>query len=105
MANFANDSTDRLCEMRMKAEGVKNPEKFANVINGCPLRSSTCQKACQFSLINPQAQLKQAADEAKEREKVAVEQRCRQLESLKQKSRHDQVSNMRMSIWVRVINQ
>ena len=29
MANFANDSTDRLCEMRMKGEGVENPEKFA----------------------------------------------------------------------------
>ena len=39
---------------------------------------------------NLQAQLKKAADEAEEREMVAVEQRCRQLESLKQKSRHDQ---------------
>ena len=37
MANFANDSTDRLREMQIKGEGVQNPENFANVINGCPL--------------------------------------------------------------------
>ena len=37
MANFANDSTDRLREIANKGGGVQNPEKFANVINGCPL--------------------------------------------------------------------
>ena len=35
---LANDSTDRLREMRTRGgEGVQNPENFANVINGCPL--------------------------------------------------------------------
>ena len=38
VANFANDSTDRLRETANKGgEGVQNPENFANVINGCPL--------------------------------------------------------------------
>ena len=35
---FAYDSTDRLREMRTKGrEGVKNPENFAYVLNGCSL--------------------------------------------------------------------
>ena len=38
VANFANDSTDRLREVRTEGEGAQNPENFANVINGCPLR-------------------------------------------------------------------
>ena len=38
LANFANESTDRLRETANKGgEGVQNPENFANVINGCPL--------------------------------------------------------------------
>ena len=38
MANYANDTTDRLRENANKGgEGVQNPENFANVINGCPL--------------------------------------------------------------------
>ena len=38
MANYANDSTDRLRENVNKGgEGVQNPVNFANVINGCPL--------------------------------------------------------------------
>ena len=36
VADFANDSTDRLREIANKG-GVQNPENFANVINGCPL--------------------------------------------------------------------
>ena len=37
MANFANDSTDRLRETANKGgEGVQNPKNFANVINECP---------------------------------------------------------------------
>ena len=39
MANFANNSTDRLREMQMKGEEVQNPEYFANLINGCPLKA------------------------------------------------------------------
>ena len=35
VANFANDSTDRLREMQTR--GVQNPENFANVMNGCSL--------------------------------------------------------------------
>ena len=63
-------------------------------LGGCAATSpETFSKYCihHFS-SNLQAQLKQAADEAKEREMAAAEQRCRQLESLKQKSRHDQES-------------
>ena len=49
MANFANDSTDRLREFslmiqpkkRTRGEGVQKPGNFANVINGCPLMQ-TC---------------------------------------------------------------
>ena len=37
MANYANDSTDRLSENANEGGGVQNPENFANVINGCPL--------------------------------------------------------------------
>ena len=38
LPKFANDSTDRLREMRTKGrEVVQNPGNFANVINGCPL--------------------------------------------------------------------
>ena len=38
LLNSAYNSTDRLGEMRARErEGVKNPENFANVINGCPL--------------------------------------------------------------------
>ena len=56
-------------------------------------------KLFHYISFHLQAQLKQAADEAKERENAAAEQRCRQLENLKQKSRHDQESNTRFSIW------
>ena len=35
---FANDSTDRLREMRTKGQ---NPGIFANVTNGCPLRKKS----------------------------------------------------------------
>ena len=38
VANFANDSTDRLHENANKG-GVQNSENFANVINECPLIS------------------------------------------------------------------
>ena len=41
VANFANNSTDRLREMQMKREGVQNPEYFANVINGFPPNGAT----------------------------------------------------------------
>ena len=41
VANYANDSTDRLRDIANKAS-IQNPENFANVINGCPL-----------SMINP----------------------------------------------------
>ena len=38
VANFANDSTDRLREMRTRGgEGVQNPENLAYVLNGCSL--------------------------------------------------------------------
>ena len=43
VANYANDSTDRLRENANeggRGEGVQNPENFANVINECPLRQS-----------------------------------------------------------------
>ena len=41
MANFANDSTDRLREMQTRGgEGVQNPENFAYVLNGCSLMSN-----------------------------------------------------------------
>ena len=41
MANYANDSTDRLCELANEGgKGVQNPKNFANVINGCPLMTS-----------------------------------------------------------------
>ena len=46
VANFANDSTDRLREMRTRGgEGVQNPGNFANVINGCPLTKITKSSA------------------------------------------------------------
>ena len=36
---FADNKRDRLREMRTKGrEGVKNPENFAYVLNGSPLR-------------------------------------------------------------------
>ena len=39
MLNSVYDSTDRLREMRTRGrEGVKNPENFAYVLNGSPLR-------------------------------------------------------------------
>ena len=41
MNNIVYNSTDRLCEMRTKGrEGVQDPEKFAYVLNGCPLGAS-----------------------------------------------------------------
>ena len=60
VANYANDSTDRLRENANEGgEGVQNPENFANVINGCPLRQRTtyshnnrCCGSCGFSLLN-----------------------------------------------------
>ena len=39
MTKFAYNSTNRLREMRTRGrEGVKNPENFAYVLNGSPLR-------------------------------------------------------------------
>ena len=44
MANYANDSTDRLRENANEG-GVQNPENFANVINGCPLMRNARSRA------------------------------------------------------------
>ena len=34
LLDFCTNSSDRLCDMRTKGEGVKNPEIFAGVLNG-----------------------------------------------------------------------
>ena len=55
VANCANDSTDRLRENANEGgEGVQNPENFANVINGCPLRG---RWPCFFVLSLPVSEM------------------------------------------------